>query len=81
MVLHVESDASYLSEMRGCSHAASINFRSCKPLSLPCPTDPIPPLNGALYVHGQILKEVLSSAAEANLAALFHNGKEAYASI
>jgi hypothetical protein len=48
-------------------------------MSLPCPADPIPPLNGALYVHCQILKELLSSAAEAELAALFHNGKEAYA--
>ena len=79
MVLHVESDASYLSETRSCSRAASIHFLSCKPISLPCPTTPIPPLNDALYVHCQILKEVLSSTAEAKLAALFHNGKEAYA--
>ena len=79
MVLHVESDASYLSETRGCSRAASIHFLSCKPLSPPIFTTSIPPLNGAIYVHCQILKEVVSSAAEAKLAALFHNGKEAYA--
>ena len=48
-------------------------------MSLPCPTAPIPPLNGSLYIYCQILKEVLSSAAKAELAALFHNGKEAYA--
>ena len=76
MVLDVESIAPYLSEMRGCSCAASIHFLSLKPMSLPCPTAPIPPLNGSLYIYCQILKEVLSSAAKAELAALFHNGKE-----
>ena len=79
MVLHVESDASYLSETRGRSRAAGIHFLSCKPVSPPSLTTSIPPLNGAIYVHCQILKEVVSSAAEAELAALFHNGKEAYA--
>ena len=79
MVPHVESDASYLSETRGHSCAASIHFLSCKPLSLPCLTLSIPPLNGAIYVHCRILREALSSAAEAELTDLFHNGKEAYA--
>ena len=35
MVLHVENDASYLSETRGRSRAASSHFLSCKPLSPP----------------------------------------------
>ena len=39
----------------------------------------MPPLNGAIYVHRQIRKEVLSCAAEAELVALFHNGKELFA--
>ena len=79
MVLHVESNASYLSETRGRSCTAGIHFLSCKSLYLPCPMDSIPPLDGALYVHCQIPKEVLSSAVKAELAALVHNGKEAYA--
>jgi hypothetical protein len=82
MILHVESDASYLSESKGRSRAAGLHYLSCRshtPLVAPTATDPSPPSNGAIFVHCQILKEVLSSAAEAELAALFHNGKEAYA--
>jgi hypothetical protein len=56
----------------------AFTFSAVNP-SLPCLTTSIPPLNGDIYIHCQILKEVLSSAAKAVLAALFHNGKEAYA--
>ena len=77
--MHGESDASFLAETRSCSQTASIHFLNCKPMSLPCPTDPLPPLNGALYMYCQILKEMLSSASKAKLSALFHNYKEAYA--
>ena len=35
-----------------------------------------PPVNGPVLVLCQILREVCSSASEAELAALFHNGKE-----
>ena len=82
MILHVESDASYLSETKGRSRAAGIHYLTCRsptPTSPPDANSPEPPSNGALFVHCQILKEVLSSAAEAELAALFHNSKEAYA--
>jgi hypothetical protein len=81
MILHVESDASYLSETKGRSRAAGVHFLSCQSLNpnvAPTANDDSTPHNGAIYVHCQILKEVLSSAAEAELAALFHNGKEAY---
>ena len=58
----------------------AFTFSAVNPcLRLASLTTSIPPLNGAIYVHCQILKEVLSSAAEAELAALFHNGKDAYA--
>ena len=82
MVLHVESDASYLSEPKGRSQAAGIHYLSCKSIHqsiTSTDSDPEPPINGAILIHCQILREVLSSAAEAELAALFHNGKEAYA--
>ena len=81
MILHVESDASYLSETKGRSRAAGVHYLSCRSLNphvAPTANDDSTPRNGAIYVHCQILKEVLSSAAEAELAALFHNGKEAY---
>jgi hypothetical protein len=44
----------------------------------PLPTDPDPPNNGAsIHVPCHIMRKVLSSAAEAKLAGVFHNGKEA----
>ena len=79
MMLHVESDASYLSETKGRSRAAGIHFLTQRPATTGNTINVSPPPNGALYVHCHILTEVLSSAAEAELAALFHNGKEACA--
>jgi len=80
MVLHVDADASYLSETKARSRAAGYHFLSSQPTDPtkpPGPNDPLPPSNGAIAVPCQILREVLSSAAEAELAGLFHNGKEA----
>ena len=76
MVLHVESDASYLSETKARSRYAGYQYLSAHPSDNP-QNDPIPPFNAAINVPCQILKEVVSSAAEAELAGLFHNAKEA----
>jgi hypothetical protein len=73
MILAVESDASYLSVVKGRSRAAGYFFLTNK---LALPTSPYKP-NGAVHVLCHIMREVLSSAAEAELGALFHNGKEA----
>ncbi|GAX14227.1 hypothetical protein FisN_1Hu418 [Fistulifera solaris] len=73
MILHIESDASYLSETKARSRAAGYHYLS----STPSTSDTPPPFNGPIAVHSTILKEVVSSAAEAELAALFYNGKEA----
>ncbi|GAX19836.1 hypothetical protein FisN_11Lu298 [Fistulifera solaris] len=73
MILHIESDASYLSETKARSRAAGYHYLSSKQTT----TDTPPPFNGPIAVHSTILKEVVSSAAEAELAALFYNGKEA----
>jgi hypothetical protein len=80
MVLHVESDASYLTAAKARSRASGYLFLSSRPVSPsipPDPNSPPPPANGAIDVLCQILREVVSSAAEAELAALFHNGKTA----
>ena len=80
MNLHIDSDASYLSEPKGRSRAAGYFYLSSKPTNpnkAPHPDTPPVPMNGAISVCSSILKEVLSSAAKAKLAALFHNGKEA----
>jgi Reverse transcriptase (RNA-dependent DNA polymerase) len=74
MVLNVESDASYLSERKARSRAAGF-FHLGKKAK---PGDKKPPeFNGPVHILSQIMREVLSSAAEAEMAALFYNCKEA----
>jgi hypothetical protein len=80
MALHVHSDASYLSEKKARSRAGGIFFLSNQlttPDKAPLPDDTPPPNNGAIHVHSSIMSAVLSSATEAELGALFFNGKEA----
>ena len=72
-ILAVESDASFLSVAEGRSRAAGYFFLTNKPAALNGPYTP----NSAVHVLCHIMREVLSSAAEAELGALFHNGKEA----
>jgi hypothetical protein len=80
MVLHVETDASYLSETKARSRVAGYHYLSTAPsdpTKAPLPDAPSPPLNGPINVVCKIMREVLSSAAEAELGGLFYNGKEA----
>jgi hypothetical protein len=80
MTLHVSSDASYLTAPKSRSRAAGYHFLSSKladPTKPPLATDPDPPNNGTIDVFCHIMREVLSSATEAELGAHFHNGKEA----
>ena len=68
MQLTIESDASYLSVSKAKSRAAGFFYLSSR-------SNPIS--NGAIHVNCQVLREVMSSAAEAELGALFYNSKEA----
>ena len=80
MVLWTDSDASYLSAPKARSRAAGYHYLSSRPADPtrpPEPTDPLPPTNGSVDVLCQIMREVLSSAAEAELGALFYNAKNA----
>ena len=77
MVLWVESDASYLSKPKGRSCAGSFHYLSNHPASLPTTMDKMPPLNGPISIICHFMHEVLSSAAEVELGALFYNCKEA----
>jgi hypothetical protein len=69
MILHVHSDASYLRKSEARSRAGGIAFMSTK--------DSNPPINGAIHVHSSIMKNVVASAAEAEIGALFHNAQDA----
>ena len=73
MLLAVESDASYLSVTKARSRAAGYFYLTSAPATTTADYAP----NGAVHVLCHIMREVLSSAAEAELGALFHNGKEA----
>jgi hypothetical protein len=80
MVLHVHSDASYLSEAHARSRAGGYFFLSDQPTDpnvAPLPTSIPPPLNGPVHVPSSIMRVVLSSATEAEMGALFYNAKDA----
>jgi hypothetical protein len=68
MHLTIESDASYLLVSKARSRAAGYFYLSVR-------SQPI--TNGAIHVFCHVMREVMSSAAEAKLGALFHNSKEA----
>jgi hypothetical protein len=67
MVLAIHSDASYLSEPKSCSRAGIHMFMAGK--------EENPTNNGAVLNILQIIRAVMSSAAEAELDALFINAK------
>ena len=69
MKLAIHSDASYLSEPKACSCVGGHMFMAG--------TEEIPINNGAVLKISQIIKPVMSSAAEAELGALFINAKTA----
>jgi len=75
MVLWTHSDASYLSAPKGRSRAAGYCFLSTRPTTPPSAQDEPPPDNGPVHVLCQIMKSVMSSAAEAELGALFLNAQ------
>jgi hypothetical protein len=69
MVLAIHSNASYLSEPKSRSRAGGHMFMAGK--------DEIPIDNGAVLNISQIIRAIMSSAAEAELGALFINAKTA----
>jgi hypothetical protein len=77
MILYVESDASYLSESKARSRVAGFHYLSDKRDNLQDPNATPPPFNGAISIPCKVLKAVLASAAETELAGLFVNGQEA----
>ena len=74
MILHIDSDTSYLSEPRAHSRTGRHHYLSS------LPTDPKkipnlpPPENGPIHMECRILKHMVTSAAEAEVGGLFHNG-------
>ena len=71
VILNIHSDALYLSEPQARSRVAGYYFLGSKPKN----NEPIR-LNGSIFTFCGILKCVMASAVEAELAALFLNCKE-----
>ena len=79
MILYVHSGASYLSEPQARSRAGGYFFLS-DPMSqeeLANPDSPLPKINGAIHIICTILQNVMASATEAEVGALFHNAQDA----
>ncbi len=71
MLLYIHADGSYLSEPKAKSRAAGFYFLSNK-----VDKGQMPPINGPIHVQTGILHNVMSSAAEVEVAAAFVAGKE-----
>jgi hypothetical protein len=71
MVLYCHSDASYLSEPQARSRVGGFFYlgNTNEPAENPSP-------NGPIHVESRILKNVMTAASEAEIAAIFHNGQE-----
>ena len=76
MILYTHSDASYLSVPKARSREGGVHFLSIHPLDATKPPDSVPPLNGPVLCTAVTMKNVLSSAAEAETVALFENAKD-----
>ena len=68
MILSIHSDAGYLNEPNARSRAGGHHYLSENTL--------FPPNNGAIHNIAEIIKSVMSSAAEAELAALYINARK-----
>ena len=73
MVLHIHSDASYLSEPEAKSRVGGYFFLDGK--DNPDPLSEPPKINGAIHVESTIMRNVMASAAEAETGGLFVNGQ------
>jgi hypothetical protein len=79
MYLHIHSDTSYLLEAKARSLAGVTFFLSSKPhdpSTAPGPTATPPPYNGDIYTISSIMRNVMASATEAELGAVFQNSRD-----
>ena len=67
MILWTDSDASYLSEPKARSRAGGFFFLSNNPTKPSTPDNP--PRNGPIYAHASIIRVIVGSAMEAEIAA------------
>ena len=77
MILHIDSDSSYLSDPRSCSHNGGHYYLRSLP-TIPKKSPNLPsPANGPINTECRILKHVVAFAAKAEVIGLFHNRQTA----
>jgi hypothetical protein len=79
MYLHIHSNASYLLAAKARSRAGGTFFLSSRPpdpAAAPSPTATPPPYNGAIHTIISIMRNVMASATEAKLGAVFQNASD-----
>jgi len=74
MILRIHSDASYLSETEARSRAGGFFYLGDN-TDDSSPDAPPPTLNGAIHISSSIMNNVMASATEAEVGALFHNAQ------
>ena len=77
MILHIASNGSYLSESKSRSRVGGNFYLSSKLPEHNQAPDRNHPFNALFHVVANILKMITSSAMETEVAATFHNAKEA----
>ena len=77
MILHIDSDTSYLSEPRARSRTGDHYYLSSLPPDPKKSPNLPPPANGPIHTECRILKHVVASADEAEVGGVFHNGQTA----
>ena len=75
MILRVHSDASYLSETEARSRAGGFFYLGDNTADT-APDSPPSPINGAIHINCSIMGNVMASATEAEVGALFHNAQD-----
>ena len=77
IILHIDSDESYLSEPRARSRTGGHYYLSSLPTDPKKTPNLPPPANGPIHTEWRIFKHVVVSAAESEVGGLFHNGQTA----
>ena len=75
MILHIHSNASYLSEPRARSRAGGNYFLGDERPDISTPPTTRPRLNGPIHSISRIMSNVMGSAAEAEIEAAYINGQ------
>ena len=77
MILHIDGDASYLSEPWSCSRTVVHYYLSLLRADPEKASNLPPPANGRIHTEWRILKHVVASAAEVEVRGLFQKGRTA----